>query len=58
MRRELSALESFVARSDALADDFERHRAGFDYLHVTDAAGCARVEKNLDAFCAAHGLAR
>ena len=58
MRRELTALETYVAREDALADDFERHRAGFDYLRVTDAAGCARVEKRLDAFYDAHGLAR
>lgn len=58
MRRELTALETYVARDDALADDFERQRAGLDYLRVTDAAGCARLEKVVDAFYAKHGLAR
>jgi hypothetical protein len=58
MKHELAALENYAAHDDQLFDDLERARGGLDYLNVTDAAGCARVERTLDAFFVAHGLSR
>jgi hypothetical protein len=58
MKREMSALEGRAAEDDALYEALQRVPAGFGYLEVVDAAGCARVEKALDAFYAKHGLAR
>jgi hypothetical protein len=58
MRREMSALEGRAAKDDALYEALQRMPAGFGYLEVVDAAGCARVERAMDAFYARHGLAR
>lgn len=58
MKTEMSALEGKAAKDDALYDAVQKVPAGFGYLGVTDAAGCARVEKSVDEFYAKHGLAR
>ena len=52
MRTRLSLMENELARNDALTAVFVEASRGFDYLSVTDAQGCARVEKNVDDFAA------
>lgn len=58
MKAEMSALEGKAAKDDALYEAYEKFPAGFGYLAVTDAAGCARVEQMVGDFYAKHGLAR
>lgn len=58
MRQEMAALESRGASDDALYEALQKFPPGFGYAGVTDATGCARVEKTLDEFFQKHGLAR